>query len=214
MHTKQIGTHCNLHFVMVVLYRSIYTHAHSHCDISMYICRHKHVTYTRSSNFSISTIPFPGAGGDVCGPGGCLQQHAGGQGASRWAAKSYPSLKPLGGCITDLLARLKFFQDWIDTGAPSVFQISAFYIYFTQPFSETFALNEQHNSCTHLYIATFLYIKYSTYCHHTITTTANINITAALPPPDPLLPRCINCTPLISTKHPHSASCILCLEQY
>ena len=95
-----------------------------------------------------------------------------------WAAKSYPSLKPLGGCITDLLARLKFFQDWIDTSAPSVFQISAFYIYFTQPFSETFALNEQHNSCTHLYIATFLYIKYSTYCHHTAT--ANINITAAL----------------------------------
>jgi len=49
-----------------------------------------------------------------------------------WLASSYPSLKSLAGYMEDLLERLEFMQQWLDTKAPSVFWISGFY--FTSAF--------------------------------------------------------------------------------
>lgn len=49
-----------------------------------------------------------------------------------WMKKSYPSLKPLGSYISDLKQRIRFFDDWVTQGIPSIFWISKFH--FTQGF--------------------------------------------------------------------------------
>jgi dynein heavy chain len=54
-----------------------------------------------------------------------------------WKARSYPSLKPLSGYISDQQLRLQFFKNWLMNKPPAVFWISGFF--FTQV-KKTFTL--------------------------------------------------------------------------
>lgn len=55
-----------------------------------------------------------------------------GQVPALWKKSSYPSLKPLGSYIDDLICRLSYFQEWIDKSPPKNHWISGFY--FAQGF--------------------------------------------------------------------------------
>ena len=49
-----------------------------------------------------------------------------------WSKVAYPSLKPLGSWVKDLIERCAFIQKWIDDGSPAVYWISGFF--FPQAF--------------------------------------------------------------------------------
>jgi dynein heavy chain len=49
-----------------------------------------------------------------------------------WADKGFLSLKPLGSWIEDLIARVRFLNDWIANGTPRIFWMSGFF--FPQAF--------------------------------------------------------------------------------
>jgi len=49
-----------------------------------------------------------------------------------WLAKSFPSLKSLGGYTKDLLSRLQWFVEWQNDGLPDILWITRFF--FTQGF--------------------------------------------------------------------------------
>lgn len=49
-----------------------------------------------------------------------------------WLSKSYPSLKKLGGYMTDMKERLAWFREWFEKGMPSYLWITRFF--FTQGF--------------------------------------------------------------------------------
>lgn len=44
-----------------------------------------------------------------------------------WRPLSYPSLKPLGSYCKNLIARIKFFQTWVDEGLPNNFWLPGFH---------------------------------------------------------------------------------------
>lgn len=43
-----------------------------------------------------------------------------------WRAVSFPSLKPVAGFVSDLVARVAFFRRWVDYGPPAVFWLAGF----------------------------------------------------------------------------------------
>jgi dynein heavy chain len=51
---------------------------------------------------------------------------------AKWLTKSFPSLKPLGAYVKEVVERVAFFAAWLAAGAPTVFWLSGFF--FTHSF--------------------------------------------------------------------------------
>ena len=69
---------------------------------------------------------------------------------SLWSDAAYPSLKPLGSWVTDLIARVTFLKRWIANGAPTSFLLPGFF--FPQGFLT--GVLQMHSRLTHIPIDT------------------------------------------------------------
>lgn len=59
---------------------------------------------------------------------------------SLWAAAAYPSLKPLGSWVNDLIYRCSFIDNWVRHGQPRSYWMSGFFFPQGQYYSESDSL--------------------------------------------------------------------------
>ncbi|KAG2454516.1 hypothetical protein HYH02_000363 [Chlamydomonas schloesseri] len=76
---------------------------------------------------------------------GVLQAVEAGQVPAAWKSQSFPSLKPLGGYMTDLVERCAFLSTWAERGPPAAFWLGAFFFppAFTTAALQNFARGHQ-----------------------------------------------------------------------
>ena len=75
-----------------------------------------------------------------------------------WVAAAYPSLRPLGSWVNDLVLRLAFIEDWLLNGAPPSFWISGFY------FPQGFITGTQQNFARQIQVRRPIIITRTPHC--------------------------------------------------